>query len=61
MDVEGDELNVLLGIGSMWPAIRQLIVEVHDIDGRLTAVRDVLLDKGYGVTVEQQATEVHHI
>ena len=59
MDVEGDELNVLLGVGSMWPAIKQLIVEVHDIEGRLAAVRDVLIDKGYTVTIEQQVTEVH--
>ncbi|CAM9293383.1 unnamed protein product, partial [Ectocarpus sp. 12 AP-2014] len=38
VDVEGDELAVLHGIDDDdWPKIRQIALEVHDIDGRLAA------------------------
>ncbi|CAM9464824.1 unnamed protein product [Scytosiphon promiscuus] len=43
VDVEGDELAVLHGIDDEdWPKIRQVALEVHDVDGRLAATVDLL-------------------
>jgi hypothetical protein len=58
VDVEGDELNVLLGIDAAhWPMIRQVVVEVHDVDGRLHDVCRLLRGVGYtSVVSEQQRT-----
>lgn len=43
VDVEGEELEVLRGIRDEdWPRIRAVVVEVHDRDGRLDAVRALL-------------------
>ena len=48
IDVERSELAVLDGIrAEHWPRIRQLTVEVHDIDGRLDEVRGLLTDRGF--------------
>lgn len=54
IDVEKSELDVISGISDAdWPAIRQLVVEVHDTDSRLSALRGRLADLGYTVAVEQ--------
>jgi hypothetical protein len=54
VDVEGAEWAVLQGIeASDWPRIRQLAVEVHDVDGRVERMRALLEEKGYEVVVEQ--------
>jgi FkbM family methyltransferase len=50
VDAEGDELNVLLGIScggwDGWPLIEEVLVEVHDVDGRLQKVLDLLQHSG---------------
>jgi FkbM family methyltransferase len=47
VDVEGAELDVLLGIDSRhWPLIRQVVMEVQDLDGRLGDVCDLLASHG---------------
>ncbi len=55
IDVEKAELDVLAGLAdSDWTAIRQLAIEVHDIDGRLAALAGDLGARGFAVTTEQQ-------
>jgi FkbM family methyltransferase len=54
IDVEKAEHEVIAGIAPTdWPNIRQLVVEVHDTEGRLAALRSQLADLGYSVEVEQ--------
>lgn len=54
IDVEKSELDVLAGIEEGdWPRIKQLIVEVHDIEGRLDQVSELLRSHGYTLEVEQ--------
>ncbi len=54
IDVEGGEWEVLRGIeDSDWSRVRQLVIEVHDIAGRLARMTDLLRSKGYVVTTEQ--------
>ncbi|WP_334725440.1 hypothetical protein [Nostoc sp.] len=56
MDVERSELDVLLGIEEQdWPKIKQVVVEVHDLDNRVKKTTELL--KKYGlskVTVKQE-------
>jgi len=53
IDVEGAEWDVLQGIEpGDWPHLRQLVLEVHDVDGRADRVRALLERQGYRVTVE---------
>lgn len=48
IDVEGAELEVLQGIDEEhWPSIRQVLIEVQDLDGRLAAICALL--RGYGL------------
>jgi amino acid adenylation domain-containing protein/FkbM family methyltransferase len=66
VDVEGAELEVLLGIDAAhWPRVRQVAVEVHDVDGRLARVRDLLAHHGFAVASEQDAaltgTALHNV
>ena len=54
VDVEGAELDVLRGIeDGDWRKIKQLVVEVHDISGRLEEIVKLLQKRGYGVVYEQ--------
>lgn len=47
VDVEGAELDVLLGIDAAhWPLIRQVSLEVHDQQGRLGLVCELLRARG---------------
>lgn len=47
VDVEGDELDVLLGIDAAhWPLIGQAILEVQDHHDRLASVCDLLREHG---------------
>lgn len=49
VDVEGAELEVLLGIGpTTWPKIRQVVMEGHDKDGRLDRIKGMLREAGFG-------------
>ncbi len=54
IDVERAELDVLAGIGEAdWARIAQLVVEVHDEDGRCAEVETSLSGRGFQVTSEQ--------
>jgi|APLak6261658528_1056013.scaffolds.fasta_scaffold00459_3 FkbM family methyltransferase len=54
IDVEKSEYDVLLGIESAdWPKIQQLVMEVHDLDGRIAKIRDLLMAHG----IDQVFTE----
>ncbi len=56
VDVERSELDVLLGIEEQdWQKIKQVVLEVHDLDGRVKKVTDLLMQHGFNkITVEQQ-------
>jgi amino acid adenylation domain-containing protein/FkbM family methyltransferase len=54
IDVEKCEIDVLNGIEEEdWPKIRQLVIEVHDIDSRLEQIIYRLEQRGYRVVVDQ--------
>jgi FkbM family methyltransferase len=55
VDVEGSEMEVLEGIADEdWPRLRQLVIEVHDIGGRVERIRMLLEARGFDVVVEQE-------
>lgn len=57
VDVEKAELDVLLGIvNGDWPKIHQVVMEVHDIDGRVAAIRQLLTAQGIDKIVIDQET-----
>jgi 31-O-methyltransferase len=57
----------LLGVAEEdWPRIRQLTMQVHDLDaGHVAAVRDELAGRGYDVAVDQDpllaGTDIHDV
>jgi FkbM family methyltransferase len=54
IDVEGAEHRVLSGIADhQWAAIQQVVIEVHDIDGRVQQVRDLLQRHGLRATLDR--------
>jgi hypothetical protein len=54
IDVEGAEWEVLRGVDDAdWGRLRRLVIEVHDVDGRVERVRELLESKGFRVAVEQ--------
>lgn len=54
VDVQKAELDVLLGVGEEnWSKIRQVVMEVHDIDHRLQQITELLERHGFSVVVEQ--------
>jgi len=56
IDVQKAELEVLGGIdGPDWPQVRQLVIEVHDIDDRLKKITDLLRAREYIIRVGEQA------
>jgi len=56
IDVEKSELDVLMGIQqSDWKKIRQIVLEVHDLEGRLEQITLLLKEHGFNVTVDQDA------
>jgi FkbM family methyltransferase len=56
IDVEKAELKVLLGIEPQdWQKVKQIVVEVHDLENRLQQVHSLLTQKGFDrITVEQE-------
>eukprot|EP01041_Mallomonas_annulata_P008793 gene8793-18187_t len=58
IDVEGDELGALIGLGGVWSRINQIVVEVHDTGGRLQAVLDLLTGKAFSCIIVPQEPEV---
>jgi 31-O-methyltransferase len=62
VDVEGAEWAALQGIDEAdWPCIRQLAIEVHDVDGRVARMRDFLEAKGYVVYVDEADWALHRL
>ncbi len=57
IDVERSELDVLLGIDTQdWHKIKQVVLEVHDLNNRIQKVKNLLKQNGLAqITVEQQA------
>ena len=54
IDVEKAEVDVLNGIEEEhWPLIQNIYAEIHDIDGRMQFVCDLLRNKGFKVLWEQ--------
>ncbi|MER5214834.1 FkbM family methyltransferase [Streptomyces sp. NPDC002838] len=54
IDVEKAEAEVLEGIGdALWPRIERIVMEVHDVDGRLDAVLKELRSRGFDVAHDQ--------
>lgn len=54
IDVEGDEYAVLQGIKQEdWSKIKQICVEVHDIEGRLEAIHNLLKSYKFDITIEK--------
>ena len=55
IDCEGNELKVLQGIEKMhWSIIKQLIIEVHDIEGRLVDIKNILENQNYNVKIVKE-------
>ena len=62
IDVEGAEEDVLRGIGeSDWPRIRQFVIEVHDVDGRLERMSTQLRARGYHVVHDREDWALHEL
>ena len=60
IDVEGAEEQVLGGIEPRdWDRLRQFVIEVHDVDGRLARISRLLEDRGYRVTHDREDWAVH--
>ncbi|HET6974042.1 MAG TPA: amino acid adenylation domain-containing protein [Pyrinomonadaceae bacterium] len=56
IDVEKAELEVLAGIDDAdWPKIQQIVMEVHDLDDRVSQVTELLSGHGFAVNVQQDA------
>jgi FkbM family methyltransferase len=48
IDCEGAELKVLQGIKSEhWEKIKSTVIEVHDLEGRLETIKNMLSEKGF--------------
>jgi amino acid adenylation domain-containing protein/FkbM family methyltransferase len=57
IDVEKSELDVLEGVQEAdWPKIKQIVMEAHDIDGRLARITELLARRGFETTVEEEET-----
>jgi 31-O-methyltransferase len=62
IDVEGAEEDVLKGIDERdWPRIRQFVIEVHDVDGRLERMAAQLTERGYHVTHDREDWASHRL
>ncbi|NEO72157.1 FkbM family methyltransferase [Moorena sp. SIO3H5] len=56
IDVEKSELDVLLGIEAQdWQKVKQIVVEVHDLEHRLQKITNLLKEHGFSeIQVEQE-------
>lgn len=67
IDVEGAEWDVLQGIEEPdWPKIQSLVAEVHDREGRLNAVCELLAQRGFSRIITDQefifqGTNIHSV
>ena len=54
IDVQRCEKEVLDGVAeSIWPLINQIVIEVHDIENRVSEITSLLSTKGFQIVVEQ--------
>jgi FkbM family methyltransferase len=54
MDVQKAEWDILQGVAEDdWPKIRQIAMEIHDLEGRAGKVAELLASKGFAVLTEQ--------
>ncbi len=50
IDSEGSELDILLGIkNNHWNIIQTIVIEVNNVDSRLTPIKELLTIKGYNL------------
>ncbi|WP_080056167.1 FkbM family methyltransferase [Spirosoma aerolatum] len=62
IDVEGSELDVVRGINDAdWPKIRQFIIEVHDLDNRVTTLTALFQQRGFRTIVDQEDWQLHRL
>nr|ADU56252.1 31-O-demethyl-FK506 methyltransferase [Streptomyces kanamyceticus] len=66
VDVERSERQVLAGVDEAdWPRIRQVVAEVHDVEGALDEVVALLRGHGFTVVAEQDplfvGTDIHQV
>ena len=66
LDVEKSELDVLRGLRDEdWPKVRQVVAEVHDMNGALKSFTALLEAHGFDVEMEQdnllQGTEIYEV
>jgi len=62
IDAEGSELDIVMGIeADDWRKIKQLIIEVHDVNGRLQKMISLLEGYGYNTLVDREDWEVHKL
>lgn len=55
VDCEGAELEALLGIrDEHWPKVGKVVVEVHDMDNRVQAIKDILTKHGFNNIVTER-------
>jgi FkbM family methyltransferase len=60
VNVEKAEADVLDGIrDEHWPLVRQAVIQVHDIDGRVDLMREALHSKGFRTVVTQEPLLSH--
>jgi FkbM family methyltransferase len=56
IDVEGEEYEVLQGINqNHWSRVKQIVIEVHDIEGRVDKIQTLLKTYGFNITVEKNS------
>jgi amino acid adenylation domain-containing protein/non-ribosomal peptide synthase protein (TIGR01720 family)/FkbM family methyltransferase len=56
IDVEKSELDVLEGIAAEdWKKIKQVVLEIHDIEGRLQTITGMLTQHGFNIQVSQSS------
>jgi FkbM family methyltransferase len=66
IDVQKAEHEVLRGIAERdWSKIQQVVLEVHDRNGRLQDLESTLTDRGFEVSTEQETlyegTDIHNV
>ncbi len=58
IDVEGSEAEIINGIEDEdWSKIQQMVIEVHDVNGRVEILKNQLEEHGYKVEVYQEDWE----
>lgn len=62
IDVEGSEMDVLRGVEPEdWPKIKQFVVEVHNVDGRVASMKSLFESHGYRTIVDQEDWALHKL